>query len=47
VPEKISIPASLGSRFHFIQTEGAHSRIEGDLVLIDNTASQWTAFWKA
>jgi hypothetical protein len=46
-PEKISLPASLGSRFHFTQIEGAHSRIEDHLVLVDNTASRWTAFWKA
>jgi len=46
-PEKISLPASLGSRFHFTQTEGAHSRAEGDLVLVDTAASRWTAFWKA
>jgi hypothetical protein len=37
----------LGSRFHFTQTEGAHSRAEGDLVLVDTAASRWTAFWKA
>ena len=47
VPEKISLPASLGSRFHFTQIEGAHSHTEGDLVVVDNTASHWTAFWKA
>jgi hypothetical protein len=46
-PEKVSLPVRLGSRFHFTQTEGAHSRIEGDLVLVDNAASRWTAFWKA
>jgi hypothetical protein len=46
-PEKISLPASLGSRFHFTQIEGAHSSIEGDLVLVDNAAAHWTAFWKA
>ena len=47
VPEKISLPASLGNRFRFIRIEGALSRNEGDLVLVDNTASHWTAFWKA
>ena len=45
-PEKISLPASLASHFHFTQIEGAHSRIEDDLVLVDNSASHWTAFWK-
>ncbi len=46
-PEKISLPASLGARFHFTQIEDAHSHIEADLVSVDNTASHWTAFWKA
>ncbi len=45
-PEKISLPAKLGSRFQFTQIEGAHSRTENDLVLVDNTVSHWTAFWK-
>ena len=45
-PEKISLPASLASRFHFTQTLGAHSRIENDLVLVDVTVPHWTAFWK-
>ncbi len=45
-PKKISLPASLGSRFHFTQIEGAHSRLDDDLVFVDNTASHWTAFWK-
>ena len=47
VPEKVSLPARLSSRFHFTQIEGAHSRAEGDLVLVDTSASRWTAFWKA
>jgi hypothetical protein len=47
MPEKISLPASLGSRFHFTQIEGAHSHIENDLVLVDTTDLRWTAFWKA
>jgi hypothetical protein len=47
VPEKLSLPASLGSRFHFAKTEGAHSHTEGDLVLVDAAASRWTASWKA
>jgi hypothetical protein len=46
VPEKVSLPASLGSRFRFTQTEGARSRAEGELVLVDAAASRWTAFWK-
>jgi hypothetical protein len=45
-PEKISLPAKLGSRFHFTQVEGAQSHTEGDLVLVDSTTSRWTAFWK-
>jgi hypothetical protein len=47
VPETISLPANLGSRYHFSQIEGAHSRTEGELVLVDNAASHWTAFWKS
>ncbi len=47
VPEQVSLPASLGSHFQFTQTEGAHSRIEGGLVLVESAASRWTAFWKA
>ena len=47
VPEKISIPAKLGSRFHFTQIDGAHSRIQDDLVLVDNSVTHWNAFWKA
>jgi hypothetical protein len=46
-PEKISLPVQLGSRFHFTHTEGARTRIEDGLVLADNAASSWTAFWKA
>ena len=46
-PEKISLPASLGSRFHFTQTEGVQSHFDDGLVLIDTKASRWTAFWKA
>jgi hypothetical protein len=46
-PERLSLPASLGSRFHFAKTEGAHSHTEGDLVLVDAAASRWTASWKA
>ena len=46
-PERLSLPASLGSRFHFAKTEGAHSHTEGDLVLVDAAASHWTASWKA
>jgi len=47
MPEKISLPAKLGSRFHFTQIEGVHSSIEGDFVLVDNSVARWTAFWKA
>jgi hypothetical protein len=46
-PEMISLPATLGSRFHFTQAEGAHTRGEDALVLVDNSATRWTAFWKA
>ena len=45
-PEKLSLPATLGSRFHFTQTEGAHFRAEADLVLVDPAVSRWTAFWR-
>jgi len=45
-PERVSLPVNLGRRFHFAQTDGAHSRVEGDLVLVDSNASRWTALWK-
>jgi len=38
---------SLASHFHFTHIEGAHSHSENDLVLVDNSATHWTAFWKA
>ena len=47
VPERISVPVQLGARFRFTRTENAHSRADGDLVLIDPAALRWTAFWKA
>jgi hypothetical protein len=47
VPAKLSLPASLGAGFHFNRIEGAPSRAEGDLVLIDPAAAKWTAIWKA
>jgi hypothetical protein len=36
----------MGRRFQFSQIEGAQSRAEGDLVVVDSAASRWTAFWK-
>ncbi|MGA3334180.1 MAG: hypothetical protein ABSC62_08455 [Terracidiphilus sp.] len=45
-PQKISLPGRLGSRFQFSRIEGAQSRAEGELVLVDSAASRWTAFWK-
>lgn len=47
MPEQISLPTSLASHFHFTHIEGAHSHSENDLVLVDNSATHWTAFWKA
>jgi hypothetical protein len=46
-PEKVSLPATLGSRFHFTQVDGAHTSTEVGSVLVDHAASRWTAFWKA
>jgi hypothetical protein len=46
MPENISLPRTLGSQFQFSQAEGAHSRLEGDLVLLDTAESRWTASWK-
>ena len=46
-PGKLSLPASLGSDFHFIRMEGAHAHREGDLVLVDPAAARWSAFWKS
>jgi len=46
-PEKVTLPAALGARFHFARSEGATSRIEGDLVLMDSAAARWTASWKS
>ena len=46
-PAKLSLPATLGTRFHFTRIEGAHSRVEGDQVLVDGAVSRWTTFWKA
>jgi hypothetical protein len=46
-PAKLSLPASLGAHFQFSQIEGARSRTEGDLVLVDCAASKWSAYWKA
>ena len=45
-PERVSLPGRLGSRFQFSQIEGARSRAEGELVLVDSAAPRWTAFWK-
>lgn len=46
-PAKLSLPAGLGAHFQFSKIEGAHSRTEADLVLVDAAASKWTAYWKA
>ncbi len=46
-PNEISLPRHPGGRLNFTQAEGASSHIEGGKVLIDNTASRWTAFWKS
>jgi len=46
-PEKVSLPAALGGRFHFTRTEGAPSKTEGDAVLLDGAATRWTASWKS
>ena len=45
-PEKLSLPGRLGSRFQFSHVEGAQSRAEGDMLLVDSAAPRWTAFWK-
>ena len=46
-PEKVSLPANLDARLRFDHIEGAHSRAEGDRVLVDHASSRWAAFWKA
>lgn len=46
MPDKIFLPATLGSRFHLTQIEGAHLVNEGSFVLVDNSISRWTATWK-
>jgi len=46
-PAKLSIPASLGSNFHFARIEGAPTRIEADQITVDPAALRWTAVWKS
>ena len=45
-PQILSLPINLGARAHSTEIEGAHSRMEGGMVLIDGEASRWAAFWK-
>jgi hypothetical protein len=47
LPAQLSLPAELGADVHFDRVEGAAARIAGDLVLVDSSASRWTAFWKS
>jgi hypothetical protein len=47
LPAQLSLPAELGADVHFDRIEGAAARIAGDLVLVDSSASRWTAFWKS
>jgi hypothetical protein len=46
-PQKVSLPTSLSARAHFARIEGAHSRVEGDVVLVDAASERWAAFWTA
>jgi hypothetical protein len=46
-PENVSLPARLGDGLQFVRMEGAHSRVQGDGVSVEPSASRWSAFWKA
>ena len=43
-PARLSLPATLGS-LRFSRIEGAHARTQANQVLIDPSASRWTAFF--
>jgi hypothetical protein len=46
-PQQVSLPRTLGGRFQFARTEGAHFRAAGEEIMVDSAASHWTGFWKA
>ncbi len=45
-PQQVSLPHTLGGRFQFKRSEGAHVTASGDEVLVDQAAAQWTGFWE-
>jgi hypothetical protein len=45
-PERVELPAALGSRFRFSGITGAESRQEKNAILVTPGASAWEAVWK-
>ncbi len=46
-PDSISVPTTLGERFHLATAEGVQPKQSGTVATLDPAARQWSVIWKA